>query len=174
MLQSLSLGSRQKIGDSNSTKFYERRVVVKSGSINTVILSALRALGNAEIQRVWIPDSIIILNWHRPTGQFDIATKHLALKSIVFESNSHLTRIESKAFSKSSLQSILIPRNIEILGSKCFSSCKSLSSITFESNSRLTRIESEAFSKSSLQSILIPRNVEILGRKCFSSCKPLS
>jgi hypothetical protein len=39
----------------------------------------------------------------------------------------------------------LIPMNVEILGSKCFSSCKSLSSITFESNSHLTRIESEAF-----------------------------
>jgi hypothetical protein len=49
----------------------------------------------------------------------------------------------------------LIPRNVEIVGSYCFSSCKSLSSITFESNSHLTRIESEAFSSSSLQSILI-------------------
>jgi hypothetical protein len=50
----------------------------------------------------------------------------------------------------------LIPRNVELLGSKCFSFCKSLSSITFESDSHLTRIESEAFYKSSLQSILIP------------------
>jgi predicted metal-binding protein len=141
-----------------------------------------------------------------------------------------LTRIESNAFSYSSLQSIVIPRNvqfidgsafidvnlssisiesgndilvieddflidgfhhklirnvsklseieigrsIEILGSKCFSDCKSLSSITFESQSLLTQIESEAFAKSSLQSILIPRNVEILGSKCFSYCKSLS
>jgi hypothetical protein len=75
---------------------------------------------------------------------------------MIFESNSRLVRIESKAFSYSLLQSILIPRNVEILGSKCFSSCKSLSSIEFESNSRLTRIESEAFYKSSLQSILVP------------------
>jgi hypothetical protein len=28
----------------------------------------------------------------------------------------------------------LIPRNVKILGSKCFSNCKSLSSITFESS----------------------------------------
>jgi hypothetical protein len=61
-----------------------------------------------------------------------------------------------------------------MLGSSCFSYCKSLSSISFESNSRLTRIESSAFSPSSLQSILIPSNVEILGSKCFSSCESLS
>jgi hypothetical protein len=75
-------------------------------------------------------------------------------------------------FSESSR--IEIGPNIEILGSKCFSNCKSLSSITFELNARLTRIESKAFSHSSLQSILIPKNVEILGSKCFSSCKSLS
>jgi hypothetical protein len=85
-----------------------------------------------------------------------------------------LARIESEAFSSSSLQSISIPRNVEILGSGCFSYCESLSSITFESNSRLTQIESKAFSSSSLQSILIPTNVEILGSKCFYDCKSLS
>jgi hypothetical protein len=69
---------------------------------------------------------------------------------------------------------IRIPVDIEILGSNCFSNCKSLSSITFESNSHLKRIESASFSYSSLQSILIPRNVEILGSKCFSKCKSLS
>jgi predicted metal-binding protein len=78
-----------------------------------------------------------------------------------------LTGIESSAFSSSSLQSILIPRNVEILGSKCFSSCKQLSSITFESNSRLTGIEFEAFSSSSLQSIVIPRNVQFIDGSAF-------
>jgi hypothetical protein len=86
-----------------------------------------------------------------------------SLSSITFESNSHLTRIESGAFSWSSLESILIPRNVEILGSQCFSNCHSLSSIKFESNSQLKRIKSGAFSFSSLQSILIPLTVEILG-----------
>jgi hypothetical protein len=85
-----------------------------------------------------------------------------------------LTRIESEAFYEASLQSILIPKNVEILESASIFCCESLSSITFESNSRLTRIESEAFSYSSLQSILIPRNVEILGSSCFASCKSLS
>jgi hypothetical protein len=67
-----------------------------------------------------------------------------------------LAQIDSNAFSESSLQSIVIPSSVEILGSSCFSRCQSLSSISFESNSRLTRIDSTAFSSSSLQSIIIP------------------
>jgi hypothetical protein len=42
-----------------------------------------------------------------------------------------LTRIESSAFSSSSLQSIIIPSTVQILGFSCFSYCKSLSSISF-------------------------------------------
>jgi hypothetical protein len=49
-----------------------------------------------------------------------------------FESNSRLAQIESEGFSNSSLESMLIPRNIDILVSKCFYEYKSLSSITFE------------------------------------------
>jgi hypothetical protein len=62
----------------------------------------------------------------------------------------------------SSSFSVIIPCDIEILCSFCFSWCKSLQSISFKSNSRLTRIESEVFSLSSLSSIFIPRNVEML------------
>jgi hypothetical protein len=64
--------------------------------------------------------------------------------------------------------------NVEIVGSSCFSKCKSLSSIIIESNSRLIHIESSAFEESSLQSILIPNSVEIVGSSCFSKCKSLS
>jgi hypothetical protein len=116
MLQSPSLGSRQRINDSDSTKFYERRVIVKGGSINTVTHCTL---SNTEILGGWIPNSIIFLNWHRPDDELGFVKEPVALQSIVFESNSRLTRIESKIFSKSSLQSILIPRNVEILGSNC-------------------------------------------------------
>jgi hypothetical protein len=125
-----------------------------------------------------------------------------------------LKRIESSAFSNSSLESIEIPRNvqfidgstflksnlksisietgherflidresfvdiidhrlirhfgssshvdiccdIEILGSFCFSDCKSLSSISFESNSRLKRIESSALRDLHFQ-IVIPSTI---------------
>jgi hypothetical protein len=39
-----------------------------------------------------------------------------SVSSISFESNSQLTRIESDAFSDSSLQSIIIPSTVQILG----------------------------------------------------------
>jgi hypothetical protein len=41
--------------------------------------------------------------------------------------------------------SVTIPRDIEILGSRCLSCCSSLQSVSFESNSRLMQIESHAF-----------------------------
>jgi hypothetical protein len=116
----------------------------RSGSI------ALRTLNNTQILRVWIPHSIRFLNWHWPTRPFGFGKEHRALKLIVFESISRLTRIESEAFSDLLLQSIVIASNVEILGSCCFCTYKSLSSITYESHSRLTRIESEVFSSSLL------------------------
>jgi predicted transcriptional regulator len=101
-------------------------------------------------------------------------SKCKSLSSISFESNSRLKRIESSAFSESSLESIEIPQSVEILCSSCFSKCASLSSISFESNSGLKQIESYAFSESSLRSIEIPRSVEILCSSCFSKCASLS
>jgi hypothetical protein len=87
----------------------------------------------------------------------------------------HLVRaIRSKAFSNSSLLSMVIPRTVEIIGSYCFRGCKSLSSVSIESGSLLRRIESSAFSNSSLPSIVIPRTVEIISSSCFSYCKSLS
>jgi hypothetical protein len=68
----------------------------------------------------------------------------------------------------------MIPFNIEIICSSCFSYCKSLSSISFENDSRLRRIESDAFFASALESITIHRGVEILSSSCFSYCKSLS
>jgi hypothetical protein len=154
-----SLRFRERIDGSDSTTFSERRFVVENGSVKTITLFTP---GSSRIELVWIPNSIISLKVPQ------------RIKSIVFESTSHLTHIESSAFYKSSLQSIMIPSSVKILGSSCFSCCQSLSSMTFESNSHLTRIESEAFSDSSLQSIMIPNNIEILGSKCFSKCKSLS
>jgi hypothetical protein len=126
-----SLGSRQNIDDSDSTEFYKHRVIVKDGSIKMATVSTLSKTG---ILCVWIPDSIIFLNWYRTTGRTGIGKESVPLKSIVFESNSRLTRIGSEILSQSSLQSILIPSNVEILESKYFYRCKSLSSIIFELN----------------------------------------
>jgi hypothetical protein len=58
---------------------------------------------------------------------------------------------------------IRVNRDIEIVGSGCFSHCKWISSLTFESGSKPRRIEAKAFGGcSSLRSILIPRCTEEL------------
>jgi hypothetical protein len=62
---------------------------------------------------------------------------------------------------------IEIGRDVEILGSWCFSGNKSLSSISFESDSRLRRIESSAFSRSSLESLILPRHVHCMEGSAF-------
>jgi hypothetical protein len=97
-----------------------------------------------------------------------------SLSSVLIESSSLLRRIESFAFSNSSLRSIIIPRTVEIIDSYCFYCCNFLSSVLIESSSLLRRIESFAFSNSSLTSIIIPRTVEIIGSYCFSGCRSLS
>jgi hypothetical protein len=66
-----------------------------------------------------------------------------------------LIRIESYAFQGSSLKSLVIPRNVEILGSSCFFDCPSLSSISFESDSQLKRLDEGALQELSLQ-VAIP------------------
>jgi hypothetical protein len=144
--------------------FCARFLIVRQG-----IVSMLRAWDSAggSAPRVWISEATGILGKIKHTMVSPVFT-------MAFERDSRLTRIESKAFSESSLQSIIIPRTVEILCSGCFLSCESLSSISFESESRLTRIESGAFLFSSLQSIIIPRTVEILCSKCFSRCRSLS
>jgi hypothetical protein len=97
------------------------------------------------------------------------------LENVTFESNSKLTRIESKTFSKcSSLKSLQIPASVEQICGNGFNCCKSLISITFELNSHLTEIGSLAFRKCvSLQSICIPASVQVLSCFCFVGCDSL-
>jgi hypothetical protein len=88
-----------------------------------------------------------------------------------------------KVFSDSSLQSIVVPRNIRIIDDfACVG--VNLSSISIESGNKIFVIENDFlmdifyhklirnFPESS--AIEIARNVEMLGSKCVSSCQSLS
>jgi hypothetical protein len=96
---------------------YGRRLVVSDGSVRWI--AELRWFfldGMGVAVRAWIPKTISIM----PPKLFN----HLrCLHSILFESFSRLTRFGSSAFSRSSLQSIVIPRSVEVLCSKCFLFC---------------------------------------------------
>jgi hypothetical protein len=97
-------------------------------------------------------------------------------ETISSESNCTLMRIERLAFLEcSSLISIVIPRDVKILGDQCFWGCESLSSISFESNCTLMRIESEAFYMCySLRSINIPKSVTFIDGSAFSNLSHIS
>jgi hypothetical protein len=103
--------------------------------------------------------------------------------SILFESNSRLTRIESSAFSFSSIESIVIPRNVQFIDGSAFCNVN-LSSITTESGNNTIVVEKvllihiichkliRNFSRSS--KVDIPNHIEILCSECFSYCQSLS
>jgi hypothetical protein len=131
-----------------------------------------RAFASSSLQSIVIPCGVQFIDGS--------AFRNMELSSISIESGNKRFVIRDdflidivdhkliRNFSNS--PSVMIPCDIEILYSECFSWCQSLESVTFESNSRLRRIESEAFSFSSLRSILIPHTVEILCSECFSRC----
>jgi hypothetical protein len=60
-----------------------------------------------------------------------------------------------------SSSTLTIPSDIAILGSSCFSNCKSLSSISFEPDSRLKRIETRAF-QGRCVSIVVPSTILLI------------
>jgi hypothetical protein len=105
-----------------------------------------------------------------------------SLSSLLFESPSHLSRIESFAFSYSSLESIVIPHNVRFIDGSAFCGVRLLSS-DIESESDRFVIEHQFlidildhklirnFSKSS--AITIPSSIGIFGPSCFRECQSL-
>jgi hypothetical protein len=88
-----------------------------------------------------------------------------------------LIRIESSAFSKSSRESIAIPRNVQFIDGSAFCNVD-LSSITIENGNNTVVLDEGVlidivchnlihnFSASSI--VHIPNDIEILGSFCFS------
>jgi hypothetical protein len=92
-------------------------------------------------------------------------------ESITFEGESRLKQIEESCFTCSSLKSICIPRDVEILDKSRFLMCWQLESITFENESQLRRIEELCFAYGSLKSICIPRNVDFINGPAFTNSR---
>jgi hypothetical protein len=97
-----------------------------------------------------------------------------SVKSVVFEANMQLSRLEARAFSCSGVTSIHLPASVTFIGESCFSGCDSLASITFESGSQLSQLASGAFRESGLTSIHLPASVTVIGVECFSDCLSLA
>jgi hypothetical protein len=105
-----------------------------------------------------------------------------SLISISFEPNSRLRRIESDAFFRSSLQSMVIPHTVQFIDSSAFINVIS-SSISIESDSEhfviqngfLINIIQQKLIHDFLNSsnITIPADIEIIGSSCFCGCESL-
>jgi serine/threonine-protein kinase len=94
----------------------------------------------------------------------DLAT----LQSVSFSPNSSLQLIEEFAFSKSSIERILLPRTVRSIRASAFLSCRSLSEIAFDESSLLSTIEFQAFWDCELlRSVLVPVSLTRLDRSAF-------
>jgi hypothetical protein len=91
-----------------------------------------------------------------------------------FEERSRLEKIESKAFSRSGLKSIVIPSSVLVLEESCFAHCHCLTQVTFENGSGLRRIEEYAFYGCRVAEIVIPFSVGVLGKSCLGECPLLA
>jgi hypothetical protein len=65
---------------------------------------------------------------------------------------------------------VIIKKEVEVIGERCFGSDEAYFTIKFEQGSRLRVIESFAFFGTEIEAIIIPSSVEILEEGCFSGC----
>jgi hypothetical protein len=86
-----------------------------------------------------------------------------SIESVVIANEPTLGGIESEAFQKTDLKSIIIPDSVDFFGLNCFSLCRSLFSVPLESGSILSRIEKQAFIGTGLIEITLSSSVEVLG-----------
>lgn len=90
------------------------------------------------------------------------------LSFVHFGEDSSLKRIGAEAFYGSSIQRITIPKDVGVLGKKCFEGCQRLFNVTFESSCpALKQLDDKVFARCDITSIEIPDNVERLGDGCF-------
>ena len=64
-----------------------------------------------------------------------------------------------------SLSSVHLPKNLEIIGGNAFGQCKSLSNIEFPEG--LKKLNNDAFKGAKLTSIVLPNSLDEIGGQCF-------
>jgi hypothetical protein len=112
--------------DSTVTVVCHRRIVVLDGLMEAVTLFQDNF---SSTTRVWVSESILRVG----TDSFQERNK---LHLICFESNSRLMRIESNAFSFSSLRSIMIPSQVQSINGSAFAGANLSNSLIERDNRR--------------------------------------
>jgi hypothetical protein len=82
--------------------------------------------------------------------------------------------IGKRAFSESSLRSILIPVSVEFIGKHCFQGYRFLYEIIFQSGSSLKEIRDCAFFETNLEEIELPEKCEFISGLSVLGVKKVS
>ena len=130
----------------------------KSDMFDTIIFAS------RNIQRVTIPKNIKCIKGHA----FDNCKQ---LKSVEFQKDSELAKINNFAFCDSSLESIIIPKSVSKIGNGAFFSCKNLQKVSIEEGSKLQSLANDSFfSCEKLEEVYIPENssLRVIGENAFN------
>lgn len=93
-----------------------------------------------------------------------------SLESLMLPKN--LQKIQYKEFTECmALKEIIVPATVSEIGKRSFENCRSLTTVTFEANSQLKTIDNWAFyACHGLQSLAIPNGVTTIGDGAFWGC----
>lgn len=153
---------------------------------DTLIKIGRSAFSYSGVTHITIPDSVTSIGDYAFTSCYKLESATLGdgIKKIVtglFYYCSNLTDvtfsedisiIESDAFGKSGLISIVIPDSVTSIGSGAFASCTNLASVTMSNN--ITSLGDNAFYNcSSLQSIILPDGITSFESGTFQNCSNL-
>ena len=72
-----------------------------------------------------------------------------------------------------SIQRLIVPSSVRVLGDDAFSGCEGLSAVFFEPGSRLERIGDCCFQDCKFAEIVIPRSVRAIEEYAFLGCMEL-
>lgn len=100
------------------------------------------------------------------------------LKKIDFSINNLITEIQQETFScNSSLEQILFPPHLKIIGKEAFSFCDSIQKLDFPPNltciGERSFISSELYSESIIKNLILPSGLEYIGEEAFINNKNL-
>lgn len=122
---------------------------------------------NQTIEQLTIANSVAII------GRLFLYQSQV--QSVEFESDAVITHFPNEMFyGANALQTVVIPKSVEVIGDGAFDVNEALTSVTFEAGSRLREIHSYAFSRTGIETITLPASIEHIGYWAFSYCHQLT
>lgn len=152
-----------------SNQFNNREIVVQEG---TKKLSSYCLYSTPSVEKVTLPSTLTTIETYALALNSQLleitipANVNLANASFLFSNNMKLNKIDIKACvsttlipssfadNNSALTQLLMPPNVEILGTSCFSGCIKLKAFNF---SNITSVGDSSFNNTGLESIDLPK-----------------